>query len=212
MVILLLGIPGTVVVLVRALPATAAGYLAAGLLGAAALPVMASPLEWLVHRHVYHRKLIPLTRRIYVIHHRGHHRAIFPTWRYVTNGPVRRHPIVASGHASLHTSSWRNLLIKLCHFAFYMTIGGVCVWLPAWLLTTNAGFLAGLIAASAAVSDLFVRVHDASIIPAGTVSSKPSRGSDSWRGTTTSITWTPRPTSISCCRWPTGCSGRCAGP
>ena len=65
MVILLLGVLSTVVVLVRALPATAAGYLAAGLLGAAALPVMASPLEWLVHRHVYHRKLIPLTRRIF---------------------------------------------------------------------------------------------------------------------------------------------------
>jgi hypothetical protein len=161
MVILLLGVLSTLVVLVRALPATVPGYLAAGLLGAAALPVMASPLEWLVHRHVYHRKLIPLTRRIYVIHHRGHHQAIFPTWRYVTNGPVRRHPIVASGPAALHTSSWRNLLIKLCHFAFYMTIGGLCVWLPAWLLTTNVGFLVGLIAASAAVSDLFVRVHDA---------------------------------------------------
>jgi len=159
--ILLLGILSLIVILVRELPSTMPGYLAAGLLGAVALPIMASPLEWMVHRYVYHRKLIPFLRRIYVIHHQGHHHAIFPTWRYVTNGPVRRHPIVASSHSSLHMSWWGNLRIKLCHFAFYMTIGSVCVWLPAWLLTENIGFLVGLIVASAVVSDLFVRVHDA---------------------------------------------------
>jgi hypothetical protein len=86
---------------------------------------------------------------------------IFPTWRYVTNGPIRRHPIVAASNSALHTSFGRNLSIKLCHFAFYMTIGGLCVWLPAWLLTGNVGFLVGLVVASAVVSDLFVRVHDA---------------------------------------------------
>jgi hypothetical protein len=47
----------------------------------------------LVHRYVYHRPLFPWMRRIFVIHHQGHHHALFPTWRYVTNGPVRRHPI-----------------------------------------------------------------------------------------------------------------------
>jgi hypothetical protein len=159
--ILLLGILSMVVVLVRALPATVPGSLAAALLGAAVLPVIASPLEWWVHRYVYHRKLIPLARRIYMIHHQGHHHAIFPTWRYVTNGPVRRHPVVGSSPSKLHTSQWRNLLIKMSHFAFYMTIGSLCVWLPAWLLTKNVGFQVGLIAASAVVSDLFVRVHDA---------------------------------------------------
>jgi len=161
MLILLLGILSIIVALVRALPLTVAGYLAASLLGAAALPIIASPLEWWVHRYVYHRKRIPLLRRIYAIHHQGHHHAIFPTWRYVTNGPVRRHPIVASSNSVLHTSFWRNRLIKLCHFTFYMTIGSLLVWLPAWLLTQNIGFLVGLIATSAVVSDLFVRVHDA---------------------------------------------------
>jgi hypothetical protein len=161
MLILLFGTLSMIVVLVRALPFTVPGYLAASLLGAAALPIMASPLEWWVHRYVYHRQQLPLLRRIYVIHHQGHHHAIFPTWRYVTNGPVRRHPIVASSNSALHMSFWRNLRIKLCHFAFYMMIGSLCVWLPAWLLTQNVGFLVGLITASAVVSDLFVRVHDA---------------------------------------------------
>jgi hypothetical protein len=161
MSILLFGILSVVVIAVRALPATVSGYVTATLLGVAALPIVASPLEWWVHRYVYHGRRIPFLRRIYVIHHHGHHHVIFPTWRYVTNGPVRRHPIVSSSPSDLHTAFGRNLRIKLCHFAFYMSIGCVCVWLPAWLLTENVGFLAGLIAASAVVSDLFVRVHDA---------------------------------------------------
>jgi hypothetical protein len=161
MTLLLLAGLGAVVALVRALPPSPAGYVAAGLAGVVALPIMASPLEWLVHRYVYHRKVFSWLRRIYVIHQQGHHHVLFPTWRYVTNGPVRRHPILAASASALHTSRWRNLSIKLCHFAFYMTIGVVCIWLPAWLLTENAAFLAGLVVASVVVSDLFVRVHDA---------------------------------------------------
>jgi hypothetical protein len=100
-------------------------------------------------------------QRIFVIHHQGHHHALFPTWRYVTNGPARRHPIRSSSPSALHASPWRNRGIKACHFAFYMAIGSLCVWTPGWLLTGNVAFLAGLVAASAVVSDLFVRVHDA---------------------------------------------------
>jgi hypothetical protein len=161
MTLLLLGILGAVVALVRQLPASPPGILAGALLGVLVLPVAASPLEWLVHRYVYHRRLIPWTRRIFVIHQHGHHHALFPTWRYVTNGPVRRHPVWASSPSALHTSPWRNIGIKACHFSFYMAIAGLCIWTPGWLLTGNVGFLVGLVAASAVVSDLFVRVHDA---------------------------------------------------
>jgi hypothetical protein len=161
MTLLILGLLGAVVALVQALPSSPGGYVAAGLLGGVALLIAALPLEWFVHRYVYHRKVFACLRRIYLIHHQGHHRAIFPTWRYVTNGPVCRHPIRSSSKTALHTSGWRNASIKLCHFSFYMTIAAACVWLPAWLLTGNVAFLAGVIAASAVVSDLFVRVHDA---------------------------------------------------
>ncbi len=161
MTLVILGALALIVLLVRALPATPAGHLAAGVAGAVALLIAASPLEWLVHRYVYHRRLIRFLRRIYVIHQQGHHHVLFPTWRYVTNGPVRRHPILGAGAATLHTSRWRNAGIKLCNFAFYMTIGLTCIWLPAWLLTGNVAFLAGVVIASVVVSDLFVRVHDA---------------------------------------------------
>jgi hypothetical protein len=158
---LLLSVLGALVTVVRALSPSPGGYMLAALLGAVALPVAASPLEWIVHRYVYHRKRLRFLRRIYVIHHRGHHHEIFPTWRYVTDGPVRRHPIIASSSSDLHFSGIRNTLIKLCHFFFYMAIGILCVWLPAWLLTGNIAFIIGIVAASTVVSDLFVRVHDA---------------------------------------------------
>jgi hypothetical protein len=158
---LLFAVLGLVVVLVRALPDTPEGYALAALLGVLTLPVAASPFEWLVHRYVYHRRLAPFLRRIYVIHHQGHHHAIFPTWRYVTSGPVRRHPVLATSASALHTAWPRNLAIKLAHFAFYMALGTVCILLPAWLLTGNRAFLAGLLGALVVVSDLFVRVHDA---------------------------------------------------
>jgi hypothetical protein len=159
--LLLLGLLGAVVALVRQLPDSLPGLLTAGLLGVLVLPIAASPIEWWVHRYIYHRRLVPGMSRIFVIHHRGHHHVLFPTWRYTTNGPVLRHPILDSTPSALHRSQWRNLRIKMCHFSFYMAIGSVCIWLPSWLLTGNVGFLIGLIAASAVVSDLFVRVHDA---------------------------------------------------
>jgi hypothetical protein len=123
--------------------------------------MIASVLEWLVHRYVYHRRWLPFARRIYAIHHRGHHFEIFPTWRYVTNGPMRRHPILRADVAHLNPPGWANALVKLTHFTFYMTIGAVCIWVPSWLLTHNIAFLAGILVTSVIVSDLFVRVHDA---------------------------------------------------
>src|SRR5262249_2158269 len=123
MAILMLGLCAGTIVLVRSLPDTSAAAFAAVVGGLGYTTVAAALLEWLVHRYIYHRRWVPFARRIFDIHHRGHHRVIFPTWRYVTNGPVRRHPILKEGVRSLHPANWRSLLIKLAHFGFYMTIG-----------------------------------------------------------------------------------------
>lgn len=146
---------------VRSLPPSVPGAALAFLLGVLVLPVAASPYEWLVHRYVYHGTAIPFLRRIYVIHQHGHHYAIFPTWRYVTHGPVLRHPIVSGSRSDLHRAPWSNLRIKLAHFAFYMALGSALILWPAWLATGSVAFLAGLLASLVVVSDLFVRVHDA---------------------------------------------------
>ena len=131
------------------------------LIGVLVLPVAASPYEWLVHRYVYHGTVVPMLRRIYVIHQHGHHYAIFPTWRYVTNGPVLRHPILSESRSDLHRTVWSNLRIKAAHFAFYMLLGTLLILAPAWFASRNVAFVAGLFAALLVVSDLFVRVHDA---------------------------------------------------
>lgn len=158
---LLSALLGLIIFLVRQLPDSATGWGVAFALGVVALPVAASPWEWLVHRYVYHRVVIPFLRRIYEIHHKGHHGAIFPTWRYVTNGPVRRHPIGGASVSELHTLGWRNATIKLGHFAFYFVLGSGVICVPAWILTESAPFLIGLYVSLVMVSDLFVRVHDA---------------------------------------------------
>ena len=123
--------------------------------------IPASIYEWVVHRYVYHHKSRGPLARIYHIHHQGHHAKIFPTWRYTTNGPVRRHPVLERDTSTLYPTGWRNLISKLAHFSFYMSIGLVFIWTPAWLLTKNPVFLTSVIVTSAVISDLFVRVHDA---------------------------------------------------
>ena len=160
-VLLLLGFFAGVAWLIGQLPATPLGQATAFLLGALVLPVAASPYEWLVHRYVYHGTVVPFLRRIYVIHQHGHHYAIFPTWRYVTNGPVLRHPILSQSRSDLHHAFWSNLRIKLAHFGFYMVLGTALILTPAWVATGSVVFLAGLLASLLVVSDLFVRVHDA---------------------------------------------------
>lgn len=161
MVTLLLAFFAAVAWVVRHVPESALGGAIAFVLGVLVLPVAASPYEWLVHRYVYHGQAIPFLRRIYVIHQHGHHYAIFPTWRYVTNGPVLRHPILSDSRSDLHHTRWSNLRIKLAHFAFYMVLGTALILWPAWLATGHVAFVAGLLAALVVVSDLFVRVHDA---------------------------------------------------
>lgn len=160
MFLLLTAVLAGIVVAIRFLPDSALGWSIAFCLGVVALPIAASPWEWLVHRYVYHRVVIPFLRRIYEIHHKGHHGAIFPTWRYVTNGPVRRHPIGGGDVSELHATPLGNATVKLSHFAFYMALGTCTICLPAWLLTGSVPFLIGLYVALAIVSDLFVRVHD----------------------------------------------------
>ena len=58
-------------------------------LGILLVPLLASPLEWMVHRFVYHEPVVRVLRPIYTVH-TAHHYTYFPTWRYVTSGAPRR--------------------------------------------------------------------------------------------------------------------------
>lgn len=111
-----------------------------------------------MHRFVYHEPVIrPLGAILHV--HTSHHFAFFPTWRYVTSGPARRLSIRRRS-PDTHTSRVRNAGVRLAHFSWYMSIGVVVIWLPAWFVTHSVPFLVGLVISSVIVSNLFIVVHD----------------------------------------------------
>ena len=144
---------------VRVLPGSgSAATVVAVALGLAVIPLVAPPIEWFVHRFVYHEAVIAPLGAIFTVH-TAHHYAYFPTWRYVTGGPARRLSI-RKRTPEAHASSIRNARVRLAHFSWYMAIGAIVVWLPGWVLTRNVAFMAGLIVSSAVVSNLFIVVHD----------------------------------------------------
>lgn len=128
-------------------------------LGLAVIPLIASPIEWFVHRFVYHAPAIPGLEVVFRVH-TAHHFAYFPTWRYTTNGPPRRLRVVPGRAPEVQMRRAGNAAVRLAHFGWYMAIGAVVVWLPAWVVTRSTAFLAGLVLASAVVSNLFIVVHD----------------------------------------------------
>ena len=156
---LLLLLFATVCVAAGRLPSNVAGVSLAFVAGLLVTPFVASPFEWLVHRYVYHRAAWVL-RRIHTVHV-AHHFLYFPTWRYVTGGPARRIPVLARGVAVPQGSALGNAATYLAHFGFYMTIGALVIWLPAWRLSQSLPFLLGTLAGTAVISNLFITVHDA---------------------------------------------------
>lgn len=147
-----------VIVVVRSAGGSTLGRALAVVLGLIVVPIVASPLEWLVHRYVYHEAVVRPLAAIFKVH-TAHHFTFFPTWRYVTGGPARRLAIRSRAPGAL-TNPWRNGVIRLAHFIWYMSIGLVAIWTPGYLLTHNGWFMVGIIVSSAIVSNLFIVVHD----------------------------------------------------
>ena len=159
--VLMLGICAGIVGLVHTAPDGIYSIMVAVIGGALFTLIPSSIFEWLVHRYIYHRQQAGPLGQIHRIHQREHHFAIFPTWRYTTNGPVRRHPITEPDTSRLYPFGWRNMISKAAHFAFYMIIGSFLILMPAWFLTGNLLFVMSIVLIMAIISDLFVRVHDA---------------------------------------------------
>lgn len=155
---LLILVFAAVSILVRTLALDSIGVVVAFVLGLILTPIIASPIEWLVHRYIYHRRSAPL-QRIYAVH-LAHHHLYFPTWRYITGGPARRIPILALDVDLPQVSRWKNALTYFAHFIFYMTLGAALLWLPMWLVSRNVPFTLGAILGTTVISNLFIIVHD----------------------------------------------------
>ena len=157
--LLVTAVAASMTVGVRALPADGAmPFVTALASGLVIVPLVGSVLEWFVHRYVYHEAVVPVLSPIFTVH-TAHHYSFFPTWRYVTRGPARRLAITKRA-PDIHTSSTRNAGVRLAHFGWYMAIGVVLVWVPAWFATGNVAFLIGIVVSSIVVSNLFIVVHD----------------------------------------------------
>lgn len=159
MMLLLISLFSSVSIVARVLPHNLIGFFTAFVAGLIITPIIASPVEWFVHRYIYHRSFI-LLRRIYGVH-LAHHHLYFPTWRYVTAGPARRIPILAKGVSVPQTSKWKNAVTYLAHFIFYITLGAAFICIPAWLISQSLPFLVGTMCGTVVISNLFITVHDA---------------------------------------------------
>lgn len=146
--------------IVRAMPAGPVGTAAAVGLGLLVLPIAASPIEWLVHRYLYHRVVLEPLRPLYRVHHQAHHHLYFPTSRYVTGGPTRRIPLIAEDLSEAPSGPWANRAIEAAHFLFYFVLGTALIIAPLWAVTGNGGFVAGQAVALAVVAYLMIAVHD----------------------------------------------------
>lgn len=147
-----------VVSVVRASEGWAMHGLIAFCLGLVLVPLVASPIEWFVHRFLYHEPVVRGLRSIFVVH-TAHHFAFFPTHRYVTGGPARR-LAVRRRAPDIRTTRVGNARVRMAHFSWYMSFGAMLIWVPAWLATHDRAFVVGLVIASAWVSNLFIVVHD----------------------------------------------------
>ena len=149
----------SIVLVVRALPDTGVvARVTAGVLGLVLVPIVASVLEWFVHRFVYHEAVLRPLTAIFTVH-TAHHYAFFPTWRYTTSGPAKRLSI-RRRTPDVHDTGARNAGVRLAHFGWYLAIGVVVIWTPAWFATHDVAFLVGIIVSSVVVSNLFIVVHD----------------------------------------------------
>jgi hypothetical protein len=133
--------------------------LAAFSLGLLVAPLLASPIEWVIHRYVYHRAVVPFLKRIHIVHE-AHHHLYFPTWRYVTAGPARRIPVLGGDVSEACTTPVGNAMVRVAHYLFYFIGLLTLICLPGWLLTSSLPFLYGTLAGAAVLSHLFIVVHD----------------------------------------------------
>ncbi|MEZ6073166.1 MAG: hypothetical protein R3C10_23590 [Pirellulales bacterium] len=126
--------------------------------------VVASVLEWLVHRYIYHRRSWgPRWPRSFASTTRDITSLSFPPGgTHDKRGRAAASDPQTLTFRDFASTGRHNMISKSAHFAFYMAIGFLCLsGRPAWLLTHNWSFTAGVVATSIVVSDLFVRVHDA---------------------------------------------------
>jgi hypothetical protein len=153
-----------IVRMLRALPsghATAALHVTvAAVLGAAAMLLACSIVEWLVHGRLMHRRSRwPLVHLAYDLHHRAHHWIHYPPDAYVQD-EVTYVPLVPPRPERACRTAAETAAAALGQAFFYASFSLPLVAL-AWLATADAAFVASAAVVATVFVALAVHVHDA---------------------------------------------------
>ena len=114
--------------------------------------------EWLVHRHIMHRRSrLPLLRVVFELHHKAHHWVWFPPDDYFHEGPVEYASVLPPRIERVSASRARAVVP---YVVFYSSFAVPLAVFPAWL-SGNPLFSAVLLLSIGLEIFLFVHVHDA---------------------------------------------------
>jgi hypothetical protein len=133
---------------------------ASALLGAVAMLLASSIVEWLVHGKLMHRRSrSPLLHLAYDLHHRAHHWTHYPPDAYVQD-QVTYVPLIPPAPERACRTAGEAAIAAIGQGLFYGSFSLPIVGL-AWLGTGNVAFAAACAAVGIAVVVLAVHVHDA---------------------------------------------------
>jgi sterol desaturase/sphingolipid hydroxylase (fatty acid hydroxylase superfamily) len=149
---------------VRALPIAQGSAIlhiaVAALLGAVAMLLACSLVEWLVHGRLMHRRSRwPLVHLAYDLHHRAHHWIHYPPDAYVQD-EVTYVPLVPPRPERACRTATETAFAALGQAFFYASFSLPLVVL-AWLTTGDAAFVASAGLVATVFVALAVHVHDA---------------------------------------------------
>jgi hypothetical protein len=132
----------------------------AALLGAIAMLVACSIVEWLVHGKLMHRRSRwPLLHLAYDLHHRAHHWTHYPPDAYVQD-EVTYVPLVPPAPERACRTVTETAVAALGQGVFYASFSLPIVAL-GWLVSHNPAFVASSGVVAAVFVALAVHVHDA---------------------------------------------------
>ncbi len=128
--------------------------------GAAAILLVGSLAEWVVHGVLMHRRTrLPLLRLVYDLHHRAHHWLHYRPDGYLKDR-VTYVPVVPPRPERATRDALPALGAILGQVVFYGVFAAPLV-AAAWLATGNVAFAATFAAGAAAIIALAIHLHDA---------------------------------------------------
>ncbi|MCS5646234.1 MAG: hypothetical protein NZ838_08935, partial [Candidatus Marinimicrobia bacterium] len=132
------------------------------LAGVIAAFLIATIVEWTVHRFAMHKsKRLPLFRIATELHHKAHHWVHHTPTRYVHHETgITRPSVFSIDKTELCQTTLTRILTTASHAAFYTLLTAPII-LIVWVVTANIWFTASMVAAAAVFIYLFIRVHDA---------------------------------------------------